>query len=144
MAAIKGKAIVISINAGTAEAPQWVAVAGQQGGTLNRSVDTIETTTKDSVTKEFIHGDDEWSIECDGLYQVGDEGFAQLEDAYMAKEMIQARIALPGKAGQFNIYTGMALITELPIEIPSDDTVTYSTTLQGTGLLAKTTGASNS
>lgn len=132
--AIKGKGVLIKVNTGTEATPVWTKVAGQTGATLNRSVETLEATTKDNDSKEFLGGYDEWSIEAEGLLQLGDAGFEKLEEAFMAKALVKAQFAMPNG----DIYTGMAVITDLPIEAPMDDLVTYSVTLQGSGSLAKT------
>ena len=61
-------------------------VALQKGASLNRSAETIDTTTKDSQGwKEFISALKEWSIDCDGLYTLptasGTPSIRALEDA---------------------------------------------------------------
>ena len=80
------------VNTGTTAAPIWTKVAGQRGGTLNRSLDTIDLTTKDSSSWREIEGNFfEWSIEFDALLIETDEGFKRLETAFLAKEKIMVR-----------------------------------------------------
>lgn len=135
MAQIKGIDIAISVNTGTAEVPVYTKVGGQRGATLNRSAETMETTSKDSDDfKEFEYGFKEWSLDADGLFVVDDAGFAALEDAYMTSEKVKVQVAMPSGVK----YEGMAIISDLPLEFPYDDMTTYSATLQGSGVLAKT------
>lgn len=133
MAKVKGSSVLVKVNTGTAEAPVWTNVAGQTGGTLERSRETIEATTKDSATKEFMVGHKEWSIACEGLYVVGDAGYQALEAAYDAGEFMLVIFELHD--GSY--YEGLALPTELPIEAPADDLMSWSTTFQGSGDLIK-------
>lgn len=112
----------------------FVKVGGQRGATLNRSADTLETTSKDSDGfKEFESAFKEWSIDADGLYVAGDTGFQALEDSFMNGTKLKVQLAMP--SGEQ--YEGMAVITDLPIEAPYDDMATYSVTLQGSGKLEK-------
>lgn len=135
MAQIKGIDIAISVNTGTAEVPVYTKVGGQRGATLNRSAETMETTSKDSDDfKEFEYGFKEWSLDADGLFVVDDAGFAALEDAYMTSEKVKVQVAMPSGIK----YSGMAIISDFGLEFPYDDMTTYSATLQGSGVLAKT------
>lgn len=112
----------------------FVKVGGQRGATLNRSADTLETTSKDSDGfKEFESAFKEWSIDADGLYVTDDIGFQALEDSFMNGTKLKVQLATP--SGEQ--YEGMAVITDLPIEAPYDDMATYSVTLQGSGKLEK-------
>lgn len=134
MAQIKGIDVAVLINIGTEEVPTYKKVGGQRGATLNRSADTFESTNKDSGEfKEFEYGFKEWSVDADGLLVLDDEGFAELEEAYMNSVKVKVQIGLPSGMK----YEGLSVITDLPIEMPYDDLVTYSTTLQGSGVLQK-------
>lgn len=134
MAEIKGLDVLINVNTGTAEVPEFTKVAGQRGATLSRSVDTLETTSKNTEGfKDFEYSFKEWSIEADGLLVDGDEAFNALEEAFMNSEKVLVQMAFPsGKQ-----YKGLAVISEIPIEAPYDDMATYSVTLQGAGKLEK-------
>lgn len=137
MAQIKGIDFIISVNTGTEAEPAYTKVGGQRGATLNRSADTFESTNKDSGDfKEFEYGFKEWSVDGDGLIVVSDTGFAALEDAYMDNKKVRIQVGLPSGMK----YEGLALITDLPIEMPYDDLVTYSATFQGSGVLQRTEG----
>lgn len=135
MAQIKGIDFIISVNTGTEEVPVYTKVGGQRGATLNRSADTFESTNKDSGDfKEFEYGFKEWSVDADGLLVVSDTGFSALELAYMDSKKVRIQVGLPSGMK----YEGLAIITDLPIEMPYDDLVTYSCTFQGSGILQRT------
>jgi len=131
---IVGVDVLLEVNIGTADIPVMKKLGGQRGATLNRTKETIESTTKDSNGwREYKSGFKEWSLDCDGTVVVNDEAYDMLEDAFDDKTPIQARVLMPsGKE-----YSGDVLITDFPIELPYDDLVTYSLSLTGSGQLKK-------
>lgn len=111
-----------------------VAVGGQSGATLNRSMNVIETTDKTSngwVTK--IGGTKEWSVELESFMVVDDAGFKALNTAFKNRTEVDVEMAV----GSIT-FKGKALISDFPLEAPQDDAVTFSITLEGTGELAET------
>lgn len=130
----KGIDILVSVNTGTDVAPVWEVVGGQRSATLNRSAEAIDTTNK--VTgqwKKSISGFKEWSVDCDGLLVADDAGYVALETAFNAGEEVEIKIA----EGEVLKYSGMAIITDFPVEAPYDDVATYSVAFTGSGELAK-------
>lgn len=125
---IKGRAVVIKVA--DAEGENYIAVAGQQGGSLSREVETVDVSSKDSEFNEYELGQLEWSVSLDGLVKLTDDGFKLLEEKFMAKEEVMIQFEANG-----NLYTGMCMITSLPLEFGYEDMVTYSAELQGTGTL---------
>lgn len=123
---MKGVDVVVKI--GTA------ILAAQRNATLNRSAETLDSTTKDSNGwKENEAGYREWSISTDGLLVESDAAYTSLEDAYMAGEKVTVEFT----TGSGNRYHGEALITDFPIQAPYTDNVTYNVTFQGSGALTK-------
>ena len=75
MAFEKGNDIRLSIGE--------VLIGGQQNCSINRETETADTTTKDSgVWSEAEAIGLSWSVDCDGLVVVGDEGLEALETAW--------------------------------------------------------------
>lgn len=126
---MKGRAVLIKVQ----KDEDWIVVAGQQGGSLERSVDTTEVTDKDSENRLLIGTYLSWSVSCDGLYKTTDEGFALLEDAFNQKKAIQIQFAM-----EDYIYTGEGMITELSFDAGHEDLVTYSCSIEGSGALERT------
>lgn len=134
MGQVKGIDFLVHVNTGTDILPVYTKVGGQRGATLNRSAETLETTSKDSAGfKEFESAFKEWSIEADGLLVEADEGFKALEEAFMGSKKVKVQVATTSGSK----YEGLAIITDLPLEMPYDDMATYSVTLQGSGTLTK-------
>jgi TP901-1 family phage major tail protein len=120
------------------DATTGTVLAGQRSATLNRDAETIDVTSKDTEGgfTESVQGMKSWSIEADGAYVESDTAYDSLEDAYLAGTEVDCYIEFPsGKK-----YAGLAIVTSFPLEIPFDDLVSYSLSLQGTGPLTKTTG----
>ena len=123
MAFEKGNDIRVSIGE--------ILIGGQQGCSINRETETSETTTKDSgVWAESEATGLSWSVDCDGLVVVGDEGLEALETAWENLQKVDVKY---GTAGKYK--TGKAIITSLSSNSPSKDKTTYSVSLQGVGAL---------
>lgn len=131
--AIAGKDLILSIWDSTGS--NLLAVAGQQGLTINRDKDTIEVTSKDAHGgwKQFLGGLKEWSIDNDGVYVRSDESHKLLAAAFGSDDPILIKVT--NQKTQTDMFGGLALVTSYPIEAPFDDAVTYSISLQGTGEL---------
>lgn len=113
---------------------EYTAVGGQKGATLNRASETIDVSNKVSGDwKKSISGLKEWSVDCDGLLATSDAGYGALEDAFMEGTPVEIQVAI----GEGKTYTGLAIITDFPIEAPYDDVATYSVSFTGTGALVK-------
>ena len=110
-------------------------LAGQRNATLNRSAETIDATSKDSegFWTESLAGFKSFSIDCDGAFVESDEAYEILEDAFMNNEAVTVYIEFPSGRR----YVGKTVISDFPLEMPFDDLVSYSLSLQGTGALHK-------
>lgn len=127
---ITGVDILIFVNAGTAELPEWTAVGGQKDATLTRTAKTIETTNKLSGgVDEFEYGNLNWTISCGGTYLEPEEGYSALVAAQTAKEKILARWQEKGE----DVYEGLCLVTSIELSGSDGDPANYSIELQGSG-----------
>lgn len=132
---IRGNETLIKYNKGTAEAPDYVVIGGQQSCTLNRSADTIETTYKSGNRfKEFDTSYIEWSIDFDGMIINNDESFEILEQSLLEGKILEIQMAMPNG----RTYAGNVICVDLPIEAGYDSNATYSSSFQGTGELKMT------
>ena len=123
MAFEKGNDIRVSIGD--------ILIGGQQGCSINRETETSDTTTKDSgVWSEAEAIGLSWSIDCDGLVVVGDEGLEALETAWENLQQVDVKY---GSAERYK--TGKAIITSLSSNSASKEKTTYSVSFQGVGAL---------
>lgn len=108
-------------------------LAGQRGASLSRSAETIDATSKDTdgFWTESIAGFKSFSIDCDGAFVTDDLAYGILETSFLNSENVNVYIEMPsGKK-----YRGNCTITDLSLDIPFDDIITYSISLQGNGAL---------
>lgn len=132
MAKIAGVDVLVKVE-DSGSPGSYLTLGGQKGAKLNRKVGTFETTSKDSSGwKEFLASFKEWSVDCDGFVVASDTAFGQLETHFNAGTNVSVQFTLDSK-----VYTGTAIITDFPLEMPQDDAVTFSLTLQGTGALTE-------
>src|SRR5690625_1474854 len=131
--AVAGKDLLLAVF--NSDGSELLAVAGQQGLTINRSKDSIEVTSKDTKGgwKSKVGGMKEWSIDNDGLYVGEDESHRALIKAFHVDVMVCLKVI--NKKTKESMYGGLAIVTYYPIEAPFDDAVTYSISLEGVGEL---------
>ena len=110
-----------------------ILIGGQQGCSINRETETSDTTTKDSgVWSEAEAIGLSWSVDCDGLVVVGDEGLEALENAWENLQQVDVKY---GSAEKYK--TGKAIITSLSSNSAKKEKTTYSVSFQGVGALTK-------
>lgn len=131
--AVAGKDIILAVFDSTGE--NLLAVAGQQGLTINRSKDSIEVTSKDTVGgwKSKIGGMKEWSIDNDGLYVANHGSHKALTKAFNEDELICLKVI--NQKTKTSMFGGLAILSDYPLEAPYDDAMTYSISLEGNGAL---------
>lgn len=131
--AVAGKDIVLAIFDATGT--NLLAVAGQQGLTINRSKDSIEVTSKDSGGgyKQKIAGMKEWSIDNDGLYVPSHASHKALGAAYEGDDLVCIKVI--DQKNEVGMFGGLAVLTDYSLEAPYDDAMTYSISLEGSGPL---------
>jgi TP901-1 family phage major tail protein len=114
---------------------ELLAVAGQQGLTVNRSQESIEVSAKDTSGgwKSFITGMKEWSIETEGLYVISDTTHKTLGAAYESGEPVCVKII--NVKNESALFGGVGLVTEYSLEAPFDEAMTYTISLSGIGKL---------
>lgn len=139
--ALAGKDILLAIFDSTGA--NLLAISGQQGLTINRSADSVEVTSKDTVGgwKAKIAGMKEWSIDNDGLYVPSDDTHKLLGVAYENGDPVCLKVInAKSKTGMFG---GLAVVTDYSLEAPFDDAMTYSISLEGNGALVDLSTLSN-
>ena len=127
MAEIKGLDVLLKVGT--------QVVGGQKSASIEMNQSPIETTTKSSggwTTK--IAGKKAWSLTCDALFFVSDEGQEALYDAFEAGQEIE--VELSNTSGYYR--KGKCLVTSISEEAGDEDVVSFSVSLEGTGALTTT------
>lgn len=108
-------------------------LAGQRNASLGRSAESIDATSKDTegFWNESLPGFKSYTIDADGAYVESDAAYEELERAFLNSENVDVYLEMPsGKR-----YEGNCTITDFSLDLPYDDLVTYSISLQGNGSL---------
>lgn len=104
-------------------------MAGQRNASLGRSAESIDATSKDTegFWNESLPGFKSYTIDADGAYVESDAAYEELETAFLNSENVDVYLEMPsGKR-----YEGNCTITDFSLDLPYDDLVTYSISLQG-------------
>lgn len=135
--AVAGKDILLGVFNTTGDT--LLAIAGQQGLTINRSKDSIEITSKDTLGgwKSKIGGMKEWSIDNDGLYVYDAESHQALSQYFEGDDPVCIKVI--NQRLKIGLFGGLAIVTDYSFEAPFDDAMTYSIKLDGMGALVDLT-----
>ena len=129
---MKGADVLIFVNTGTGELPQWTKVAGQRDASVDRTGSTIDMNSKDNSDWEMAEvGRNSWTITCDALYAPADAGVAALKEAWRNRKKVKVQVQEVGTA----VEEGDAIITSFNTSHPDGDNSALSVTLQGAGPL---------
>lgn len=129
---VRGVAVLIEVQ--DQSTGEFNKVAAQRGGTLNRSADTLDASSKEDYGwANNEAGIKSWSLDCDGLFVENNGGFDALNVAWVNGDCVRVRVRFPSGL----VFVGNAIITDFPIEFPYDDAVTYSLTFEGKGALVQ-------
>ena len=112
-------------------------IAGQRGANISRTADTIDTTSKDSegYWRESIQGFKDWSVSTDGIYVTNDEALRYLQERFENSQNVDVILVMEDGV----TFSGEATISDFSMDVPYDDAVNYSLTLQGSGPLREGT-----
>ena len=137
--AFNGNDLVLAIS--STEGSE-VKFAFAQSASLSFSNALVDTTTKDSGSwEDMISGRRSFTLSTDGLADFDDstvggtEGFSDF--ALAGTEVFFTFERTPGASGTLTGWSGSAFIESFEISAGSDEAVTYSCSLKGTGQLSK-------
>ena len=135
MAAKTGVSILVQVE-DSGVPGTYRTLGGQRGATLNRGTGTADATNKTTSQgfEENLPTFRNWSIDADGLLVADDAAYQDLKDAWRNGTQVNVRVN-DQEAG--TTETGLATITDFPLEAPHDDMATISVTLQGSGPLTE-------
>lgn len=130
--AVVGKDFLLFVNAGTSAAKLWALVGGQRSSDLNRSGETIDTSSKSSGSwGGGMVGTLTWTIDLDAICVLNDVGARILECAFVNRKQVNVRLERPD--GTY--YEGWGAITDFSLATPHDDVASLTGTITGDGEL---------
>ena len=113
----------------------WHTVAGAKKATLARKTNAVDTTTKDDNSDEsYIAGKRGWTVAFDQLWVSADAGQLDIQAAQAAGTTLKIKLQY---ASGSDTYIGTCIVTDIAEDMPDNEAVTFTGTLQGVGALAK-------
>ena len=142
-----GNNLVLAIGDGTVTTPAPLKFAHAQTASISFTDGLFETTTKDSDSwSESKSGRHAFSIATDGLADFDDvtnaQATEQFSDLAIAGTLVAFTFQRPATgltSGDLEGWSGEAFIESFDISAASDEAVTYSVSLKGTGKPTKVT-----
>lgn len=110
-------------------------IAGAKKASIARKTNPIDTTTKDdNGDKSVLPGQREWTISFDQLWVSADAGQLDIQAAQAAGTTLQIKLQYGSGS---DTYVGTAVVTDISEDMPDNEAVTFTGTLQGSGPLVK-------
>lgn len=108
-----------------------IPIAGQQGATLNQSMQAINITNQiNAEWAERIPGLRYWNIQCNGMYVVSADALQALEDAFLNNSELNIKVAFGNQH-----FIGKAILVDFPLNTVYQAQFKYSLRLLGVGEL---------
>lgn len=123
---IDGASVLLMVNMGDDETPNWTAVAEQTGLSTENSRNLIEASSKDSDHTKWIYGKQDGTVTLESLYVPNDAAFKAIEEAMNNKEIVILRRTENGE----DIEEATALVSTISKEWPDNDASTCSAEFQ--------------
>lgn len=113
----------------------WHTIAGAKKAVLKRKTTPIDTTTKDDNGDESnLPGKRGWTVDFDQLWVSGDAGQLDIQAAQAAGTQLQIKLQYGSGS---DTYVGTCTVTTIDEDMPDNEAVTYTGSLQGSGALTK-------
>lgn len=133
---LQGSDILISIGASETDKTP-VAYATSHSISLSREVRDI-TSKESGIWGDSIAGNISWTASIEALYATDQEGYSEMFDALIAgTEVFVVSGQKASNAIGTTYYKGKAIITSLELTAGTTENLTYSVSLQGTGVLTR-------
>ena len=130
-----GTSLVLSIDTDGNGAPTLLGASTST--TVSFSLDTFETTNKDSVHKKsYLPAATGWTMDCEAFYTTDETNAPDdIMTALNSRTEVDVEFNEASDTTGDYKYTGKAYITSCSLNAPNEDAATYSISLQGTGAL---------
>ena len=128
---VKADSVLLKVGPSGSE----IVVGAQRGATLTINTETIETTAKQDDWASFLPGKRSWTVDCDALIVITDNGRTALETAATGGTEVEVVIEVSDETNT-TTYTGKGIITSYQLSASMGDVATYSVSIQGSEDLA--------
>ncbi len=122
----------------TESGEKWIRIGLQSGGNLERSTNTTDTTNKDNFGFTSEKGVSKgWSTSVDGQENPHNVGLLHLASKWESTTDIDVRIHVMLIDELGREYVGWATLASFTLDFPVNESVTYSLSLNGRGVLVR-------
>lgn len=136
---LNGTQVVLYIDVSGTPTP----IAFATSASLSINMDTRETTNKESSGwRQLLEATKSWSLEGESFhsYDSSNFDFKDLFTKLSSRDAVTIQFSLGASPATGDYYySGSAYITSLTLDSPLEDSVTFSASFEGTGVLTETT-----
>lgn len=127
--AMNGSDVLLSVNTGTAELPEYTVVGAQRDVSFEEEMETIDISTKDSRASKIMAGRYSASVSLEALYVPTNSDYTALKTAFRNGDLIKIQRTEAGTATEI----ADALITGMSFDFPDQGEATISIDLEING-----------
>ena len=123
---LSGSDVVLYVNVGTEEAPDYDAVGSQRGVTFREQTAEIDMSSKESRSMRVKAGRYSATVSLTGLYVPDDDAYLALKDAFRAGDLI----LIHKSESDVEVEEASALITSMQDDNPDSAPATIAVELR--------------
>ena len=133
---LNGTDFVVQVDSGSG----YVTVATSTSASIQMSLETRDTSNKASAGwADALYGQRSWSVDVEGLLTFASGNITELWAIYENRTVVTLKFIQATPITGDVYWSGTALLTSLSADAPMEDSMTYSASFQGSGVLADTT-----
>ena len=133
---LSGTDFIVQVDSGAG----YVTLGTSTSCSISMSLETRDTTSKSSAGwSESLYGLRSWSVDVESLLTFDAANVMHLFDVYNGRTVCTVKFIQASTVTGDAFYSGTALLTSLSADAPMEDSMTYSASFQGSGILADTT-----
>lgn len=123
---VSGTSVLLLVNTGTAEVPDYTAVGSQRGLTLDETTAEIDISSKEAREMRVLPGRYGSTLSLEALYVADDASFISLQSAMRNGDLILVRISEDGA----EVEEADALVTSMSGSYPDQAEATITVALR--------------
>ena len=133
---INGTDFIVQVDSGSG----YVTGATSTSASISMSLETRDTSSKASAGwADALYGQRSWSVDVEGLLTFASGNITELWAIYENRTVVTLKFIQATPITGDAYWSGTALLTSLSADAPMEDSMTYSASFQGSGVLADTT-----
>tara|TARA_Y100001963_G_C6665460_1_gene392506 strand:- start:330 stop:752 length:423 start_codon:yes stop_codon:yes gene_type:complete len=132
---VNGTDFILQIDSGAG----YLTLGTSTSCSVSMSLETRDTSSKSSDGwAESLYGQRSWTMDVEALLTFNVANVMHLFDVYKNRTVCTVKFIQASTVTGDAFYSGTALLTSLSADAPMEDSMTYSASLQGSGVLTQT------